>query len=87
VVLSGIHPDTGELFILAEPQAGGWGAGADKDGEAGLVCVGDGETYIIPIEVAETRYGILVDRYGYDITEGVGKTGIEKLHEDVLCGR
>jgi len=34
------------------------------------VCVGDGETYIIPIEVCETRYGILVDKYGYDITEG-----------------
>jgi len=70
VVLAGIHPDTGELFILVEPQAGGWGAGADKDGENGLVCVGDGETYIIPIEVCETRYGVLVDEYGYDITEG-----------------
>lgn len=70
VVLSGIHPDTGDLFILVEPQAGGWGAGEDKDGENGLVCVGDGETYIIPIEVCETRYGVLVDRYGYDITEG-----------------
>jgi N-methylhydantoinase B len=70
VVLAGIHPDTGELFILVEPQAGGWGAGADKDGENGLVCVGDGETYIIPIEVCETRYGVLVDRYGLDITEG-----------------
>jgi N-methylhydantoinase B len=70
VVLSGIHPDTGELFILVEPQAGGWGAGADKDGENGLVCVGDGETFIIPIEVCETRYGVLVDQYGFDITEG-----------------
>jgi N-methylhydantoinase B len=70
VVLAGIHPDTGELFLLVEPQAGGWGAGADKDGENGLVCVGDGETYIIPIEVCETRYGVLVDRYGIDITEG-----------------
>ena len=70
VVLSGMHPDTGELFILVEPQAGGWGAGADKDGENGLVCVGDGETYIIPVEVCETRYGVLVERYGYDITEG-----------------
>ncbi|UCB44552.1 MAG: hydantoinase B/oxoprolinase family protein, partial [Spirochaetota bacterium] len=70
VVLSGIHPDTGELFILVEPQAGGWGAGADKDGESGLVCVGDGETFIIPIEVCETRYGVLVDQYGFDITEG-----------------
>jgi N-methylhydantoinase B len=70
VVLAGTHPDTGELFILVEPQAGGWGAGADKDGENGLVCVGDGETYIIPIEVCETRYGVLVDQYSYDITEG-----------------
>jgi N-methylhydantoinase B len=70
VVLAGIHPDTGELFLLVEPQAGGWGAGADKDGENGLVCVGDGETYIIPVEVCETRYGVLVDQYGFDVTEG-----------------
>jgi N-methylhydantoinase B len=70
VVLAGNHPDTGELFLLVEPQAGGWGAGHDKDGEDGLVCVGDGETYIIPIEVCETRYGVLVDQYGFDICDG-----------------
>ncbi|MFQ6117030.1 MAG: hydantoinase B/oxoprolinase family protein [Candidatus Bipolaricaulia bacterium] len=70
LVLAGNHPDSGELFLLVEPQAGGWGAGATKDGENGLVCVGDGETYIIPIEVAETRYGILVDQYTLAIEEG-----------------
>jgi len=70
VVLAGKHPDTGELFLLVEPQAGGWGAGHDKDGESGLVCVGDGETYIIPVEVCETRYGVLVDQYGFDVCEG-----------------
>jgi len=32
--------------------------------------VGDGETYIIPVEVCETRYGVLVDQYGFDICEG-----------------
>jgi N-methylhydantoinase B len=69
-VVAGNHPDTGELFLLVEPQAGGWGAGATKDGENGLVCVGDGETYIIPIEVCETRYGVLVDQYALDITDG-----------------
>jgi N-methylhydantoinase B len=74
VVVAGMHPDTTELFLLVEPQAGGWGAGAAKDGESGLVCVGDGETYVIPIEVAETRYGIIVDRYGFDVTEaGAGR--------------
>jgi N-methylhydantoinase B len=74
VVVAGMHPDTGELFLLVEPQAGGWGAGAAKDGESGLVCVGDGETYVIPIEVAETRYGIIVDQYGFDVTAaGAGR--------------
>src|SRR3982075_1126461 len=63
LVLSGPHADTGELAILVEPQAGGWGAGFDKDGESGLVCIGDGETYVIPVEVCEQKYGILVDQY------------------------
>ncbi|MGQ9674253.1 MAG: hydantoinase B/oxoprolinase family protein [Chloroflexota bacterium] len=70
VVLAGNHPDTNELFLLVEPQAGGWGAGAHKDGENGLVCVGDGETFIIPVEVCETRYGVIVDQYALDITDG-----------------
>ena len=70
LVLSGIHPDTGELFLLVEPSAGGWGAGYNKDGESGLVCIGDGETFVIPVEVAETRYGLLVDQYALDITDG-----------------
>lgn len=69
-VVYGLHPDDNSLFLLVEPQAGGWGAGIDKDGEHGLVCVGDGETYVIPVEVCETRYGILVDRYAFDITDG-----------------
>lgn len=69
-IVSGLHPDTGELFLLVEPQAGGWGAGVDKDGENGLVCLDDGETYIIPVEVCETRYGVLVDQYALDITGG-----------------
>jgi N-methylhydantoinase B len=42
----------------------------DKDGENGLVCVGDGETYVIPVEACETRYGVLVDQYALDILDG-----------------
>lgn len=62
---SGIHPDTKEPFIICEPSAGGWGAGEGKDGEAGQFCVADGETFNVPIEVAETRYGVLVDEYKF----------------------
>lgn len=69
-VIAGRHPDTGELFILVEPQAGGWGAGAAKDGESGLVCSGDGETYVIPVEVTETRHGVLVEQFGFHVDRG-----------------
>src|SRR6266545_2384853 len=72
--LAPVVPDTNELFLLVEPQAGGWGAGLDKDGESGLMCVGDGETYLIPIEVAEARYGIVVDQFTLDPTDaGAGR--------------
>jgi N-methylhydantoinase B len=66
------HPDTGEDTLLVEPQPGGWGASATADGEAGLVSVGDGETYVIPVEVCEQRYGVRVERFAFDIVEGAG---------------
>lgn len=69
-VIAGRHPETGELFILVEPQAGGWGAGEGKDGESGLVCSGDGETYVIPVEVTETRHGVLVERFAFNVDDG-----------------
>ena len=66
------HPDTGEETLLVEPQPGGWGATRDADGQHGLVSVGDGETYTIPVEVAEQRYGVRVERFGFDIVAGAG---------------
>ncbi|MGQ0668066.1 MAG: hydantoinase B/oxoprolinase family protein [Actinomycetota bacterium] len=66
------HPDTGEPTLLVEPQPGGWGASALKDGEHALVSVGDGDTYVIPAEVCERRYGIRVERFGLDVVEGAG---------------
>lgn len=69
-VVSGIHPDTGDLFILVEPQAGGWGAGVDRDGENALVCIGDGETFVTPVEVCEQRFGVLVDQFTLNICDG-----------------
>lgn len=101
LVLAGPHADTGELAILVEPQAGGWGAGIDKDGESGLVCIGDGETYVIPVEVCEQKYGILVDQYAlYPEDAGAGEhrggvglvrdyrvVGAEGMHLTTTFGR
>jgi N-methylhydantoinase B len=65
-IISGTD-ENGEPFILVEPQAGGWGAGATKDGESGLVVVGDGETYVMPVEVCESRYPLLVDQFAFNV--------------------
>lgn len=69
-IISGEGED-GEPFILVEPQAGGWGATDTRDGESGLVVVGDGETYVMPVEVCETRFPLLVDRFTFN-TEVAG---------------
>lgn len=71
VILTGKHHKTGEQFLVVEPTGGGWGASQGKDGEVGQFCVGDGETYNVPVEMAETRYGILIDEYSLH-TDGAG---------------
>jgi N-methylhydantoinase B len=71
VVLSGLHQDTNEPFLIVEPSVGGWGASEGQDGARGQFCIGDGETYNVPVEVAETRYGIMVDEYSLH-TDGAG---------------
>ncbi len=71
VVLAGVHQDTNENFLIVEPTCGGWGAGINKDGEVGQFCVADGETYNVPIEIAETRYGIMIEEYSLN-TDGKG---------------
>jgi len=71
VVMSGAHHVTGQTFLIVEPTGGGWGASMGKDGEVGQFCVGDGETYNVPVEMAETRYGIRIDEYSLN-TDGKG---------------
>ncbi|GHV13091.1 5-oxoprolinase [Spirochaetia bacterium] len=72
VILAGTHHKTKQPFLIIEPTAGGWGASRLKDGEVGQFCVGDGETYNVPVEMAESRYGIRVEEYSLH-TDGAGK--------------
>jgi N-methylhydantoinase B len=76
--LSLTHPDTGAATLLVEPTPGGWGARLEADGEHALVSVGDGETYVIPVEVAEQKYGIRVERFGLDIPGGGAGAGAHR---------
>ncbi|GED66905.1 5-oxoprolinase [Brevibacillus reuszeri] len=81
VTLSGKHHVTDEPFLIVEPSVGGWGAGEGQDGVRGQFCIGDGETYNMPVEIAETRYGVMVDEYslrcdGMGAGEYIGGSGV-----------
>lgn len=69
--ISGIHPETNEFYIQAEPLAGGWGGSHTDDGNRGQLSAGHGESYNIPIEIREMRYGIMVNQFGFH-NEGGG---------------
>jgi N-methylhydantoinase B len=60
--IGGRHPDTGRHFTIVEPQVGGWGGSARADGNSAQFSGIHGDTFNCPAEVAEARYGLLVDR-------------------------
>ncbi|WP_138380414.1 hydantoinase B/oxoprolinase family protein [Luteithermobacter gelatinilyticus] len=68
--ISGIHPDSGELFVMGEPLVGGWGASDGMDGDNGQFCCANGETFNIPVELFETRYGLQIDQYAFNMEGG-----------------
>jgi N-methylhydantoinase B len=51
------------VFVLAEPNNGGWGASRAHDGQSGLIATTDGDTYNFPVEVIESRFPVRVERY------------------------
>lgn len=59
-VVAGRHPDTGRGFTMVEPQMGGWGATAMRNGLDAMYSASHGETYNCPVEIAEARYGLKV---------------------------
>src|SRR5450830_4820 len=61
-IIGGVHPDTGRLFTLVEPEIGGWGAEPGRDGNNAVYSGLHGETYNCPVEVCEARYGLYVER-------------------------
>ena len=70
IIIAGNHPDTGEPTILVCPLVGGWGAMHDRDGLNGQFSVADGETYNIPVEITEARYGVHVEEYAFHDESG-----------------
>lgn len=57
-VIAGDHPDTGRRFTMVEPQMGGWGATAARDGLDAMYSTSHGDTFNCPVEICEARYGL-----------------------------
>ena len=60
--IGGRHPDSGRHFTVVEPQLGGWGASAGRDGNSAVFTGMHGDTFNCPVEIAEKRYGLDVER-------------------------
>jgi N-methylhydantoinase B len=67
-------PRFGKPFIYIDPVDGGGGASSFDDGADGLIFHGDGDAPNTPVEVAESRYPIRIERYELHTEEyGVGR--------------
>jgi N-methylhydantoinase B len=71
--IGGPHPDTGRHFTIVEPQVGGWGASASRDGNSAMFSGFHGDTFNCPAEVAEARYGLFVEQLA--LSEAPGGEG------------
>src|SRR5699024_10862903 len=77
---------TGADFLIVEPSAGGWGASIDQEGQNGQFCMGNGETYNVPIEVAETKYGLQIEEFKFrddpsSLGEFIGGKGLVRSYK------
>lgn len=59
----GVDPRSGKYYVIAEGDAGGYGGMPDSDGESALFSMDLGDTYNVPVEVAEVRYPLRVERF------------------------
>ncbi len=63
---------SGDYWVQATPQDGGWGAGQDVDGESALIATTDGDTYNYPAEVVEAAFPLTLERYALNVEAGGG---------------
>jgi len=85
MLLTGWDPAARRHYTNIEPVAGGWGARPHGDGPSATYTIGHGDTFNIPIEVLETRYPMLIERYALRCDSGGpgrwrGGLGLERVY-------
>jgi len=85
----GLNPKDGRFFYRMLMPGGGWGAKFNEDGVSATVAINDGDTHNSPIEAAEAKIPIRIERYGLRTDSGGpgefrGGLGVE-LRFRALC--
>ena len=64
-MLQGLSPKDGRLYICAAAGGlgGGWGGKLNEDGMSSTICLNDGDTHNSPVEQAESKYPVLIERH------------------------
>ena len=61
---NGRRNQDGSLFVFSGLIGGGWGAKHNSDGVSATVAINDGDTHNAPCEQIESKFPMLVERYG-----------------------
>ncbi len=73
-IIYGRDPRTGRDFIHTDSSSGGWGGRPGSDGESTLICMVDGDSKNIPVEIIEYHYPLRIERFClYEDSCGPGK--------------
>ena len=85
MLLTGLDRRNGRQFTSIEPVAGGWGARPHGDGPSATYTIGHGDTFNVPVEVLETRFPVMVERYRMRTDSGGagryrGGLGLERIY-------
>jgi N-methylhydantoinase B len=61
----GNDPKTGKYYVCAEGDAGGYGGQYNRDGGSAMFSMSLGDTYNMPVEVAEVRFPFRVEHFEF----------------------
>ena len=89
--LTGIHPETGELFAHDEPTVGGWGGHSEGDGQDCLINVQNGDFKNFPAEICEHILPCIMEKYEIrQDSEGAGRNrggcGVVRTYRTLVDG-
>jgi len=73
-IIYGHDPRRGKDFIHTDSSSGGWGGRPHEDGESTLICLVDGDSKNIPVEIIEYHYPVRIEIFSLrDESGGAGK--------------